>query len=146
MKPSRHSLLFVACFVTHSALPLPASEPAAEADSSATTTQPANPHMWFVRVEIEITADGKVSAVKVIDQQRTVRLSAHDWQRSLDRHLGKIRMDHGARPPELCIKSVAPLWGRLQSEVLDIVTRRGFMILDESPRSTGYEKPPPSGL
>ena len=88
-----------------------------------------------------VAADGKLYWVERLIRERKAVLPSRDWQRALDRHLGKVRVTCGGNSPVLTFCGDGPLQGTSRTEILDIVKRRGFIFDPDPPRQTGYLPP-----
>jgi hypothetical protein len=105
------------------------------------TTNPNDSYDKVVFVKVRVSTDGEVLEVIVYHRSRTATLPGRDWRRSLDRHLGVVRVEYARVQPELWLSPDPPIKANQRSEFMDIVKRRGFKILQEEPRQTGYAAP-----
>ncbi len=165
MRRSSGQLAAILCGVCGLVSNVWADEHEATRTHSATVTNKIDPDKTFIVLEVEIAADGEVSAVKVIQRSitvevqttpdgqdrpqvitrdRTAILPARDWQRTLDRHLGRIRMEFGRKQPMFDIKFVGFVDADRKSEFFNILKQRGFK--EEREGCTSYIRPTNPGL
>jgi hypothetical protein len=152
----------VAGIIAWTAPRLRASEPETEASPAVTATMLLGSGFTpdWVTVRVHTNGDGELVKMEAtcrygrqrarftpdgvflraeVDYRRGPSLPTSDWQRALDCYLVKVRTDFKRTQPVFWIDG--PLPDSLQSRILDIAKRRGFVFLTEPPRQTGYAAP-----